>query len=608
MRMFFLMIAIAITAIPAENITFPSFAFALDVTRPPYNADKSGKTDVTAVIQRAIDQNTFKFLMIYLPNGTYLVSNTIRWKFPPNAIGPHMQGQSRVGTVIRLKDSTFSDITRPKPVLWTGANVAQNMMKGLHNLTVYTGKGNRGAIGVAWYGNNESMMSDVDIISGDGSGAIGLDLGTREQGPSMVRGVYIKGFEIGIKSDALNTVTMDLVRLEGQHTVGIDNIHFPLYIDSLMSVNRVPVIDNHESAQMVICGARLSGGDPKQPAIINRGNSMLYVRSVNVEGYARAMDDSAGKQLPPAGKQIAEYMSHVPGTLSGAPARALRLPVKRPPEPAWESDTGKWASIAQYMTTGRTSAQALQAAVDAKGKTTVVIPCETVIGQKGCADWRINDTVYVRNNIRRIIGTGGWVTGVTFIITDSAAPVVKIEKMQSIGSVVQRSSRTLICESFDGGRIVVDGPGDVFCTDVVCGLTLNDPKAHVWAWHFNAECCREYTPDVSHNLNVNSGTMRIFGWKAEGTGIKVIQTGGVLEVIGFHQYSNTWNMNMEGVPLIVLKGGDFSCAMLTQIAFSGKKYGTIVQETRNGVTRILSNAVLPTEYNVPLFSSYADAP
>ena len=49
----------------------------LDVTQPPYSADNTGKSDVTAVLQRAVSDGYAQQAAVYFPSGRYLVSDTI---------------------------------------------------------------------------------------------------------------------------------------------------------------------------------------------------------------------------------------------------------------------------------------------------------------------------------------------------------------------------------------------------------------------------------------------------------------------------------------------------------------------------------------------------
>ena len=84
----------------------------------PYSAVGDGTTDDTAALQRAINDNTGKRSLIYFPNGTYLVSAPLT--IPLNDTEGHtlygftnLQGQSRDGVVLRLKDHTFTDPGTP---------------------------------------------------------------------------------------------------------------------------------------------------------------------------------------------------------------------------------------------------------------------------------------------------------------------------------------------------------------------------------------------------------------------------------------------------------------------------------------------------------------
>ena len=597
-----ILLTVFASAPQAENIIFPpNTAGVFDITKPPYNADRTGKTDVAAIITRALNDKVgggataggWGSIIVYLPNGTYLVKSKVFWKLPPYALGPHLQGQSRKGTVIRLADSTYRSASQAGIVVQTGGDVAQNFNRGLFNVTVYTGKGNPGAVGVFWYGNNESLMSDVDIISGDGQGFAGLEVGTVEEGPCMARRVYVKGFRFGVLArSSLNTTTLSEISLEGQTQYGVHHTgNFPLYIDSLYSRNSVTAVYNGaQNAQLVLINANLLGGNGG-PAIINETGGMLFARKIVAQGYERALASTSGTTPVPAGLSIDEYSSHGCISLFNAPSRSLNLPIKRPPEPEWEQDMNKWANVANYAS--------LQAAIDDPAKTVVVLP----MGR----EWPINGTVNVRGNIKMIIATGSQFTGGgALAITDGAAPVVKIMKIAGAMSVVQRSGRTVVLESTSLGLTEIrdEGSGDLFLTDIGwCPLRVTNPAAHVWARHFDAE--------FADNLTVSAGTVWIFGWKDEGYGISATQTGGVLEIIGYYNYvygsSSTTSADQVPGPQFVLSGGSFSLASGVQ----GQKLGKcpqLVRQTYKGVTRELlataNPAGYPTSYDMPMFTAY----
>lgn len=87
----------------------------LYVSLPPYNADKSGETDVTSVIQKTLnDVGLAGGGVVYLPSGTYKVN-------PEDAAGLRIQYKN---TVLRGagKDSTFilnsNSYMREKSIIW----------------------------------------------------------------------------------------------------------------------------------------------------------------------------------------------------------------------------------------------------------------------------------------------------------------------------------------------------------------------------------------------------------------------------------------------------------------------------------------------------------
>ena len=63
----------------AQNVVFPSDSGVIDVTKSPYNAIPNDGKDDTTAIQRALSQEANGNRIIYLPNGTYLVSDRLNW-------------------------------------------------------------------------------------------------------------------------------------------------------------------------------------------------------------------------------------------------------------------------------------------------------------------------------------------------------------------------------------------------------------------------------------------------------------------------------------------------------------------------------------------------
>ncbi|MBZ5585809.1 MAG: SMP-30/gluconolactonase/LRE family protein [Acidobacteriia bacterium] len=120
-----------------------------------------GKTDDTAAIRKAVDAHK----VLYFPSGTYLVKDTITLKAGTVLIGLHP-----LMTRIDVPDGAagFQGVGAPRAVILAPPGGA-NLVSGLG---VYTGGINPRAVGVLWSAGEASLMDDVRLLGGHGSGSI----------------------------------------------------------------------------------------------------------------------------------------------------------------------------------------------------------------------------------------------------------------------------------------------------------------------------------------------------------------------------------------------------------------------------------------------------
>ena len=574
----------------AKNYPLPAGYGHADVTDPKYGAKGDGITDDTAAIQKALNENSGG--IIYLPNGRYLVSDTLKWP-GSNPTGPRdwkytaLQGQSREGAIIMLRDNApgYDNPGKAKPVIWTGLAPAQRFANEVFNLTVDTGTGNIGAAGLHFVANNSGSIKNVAVVSGDGQGVAGIDFGyTGENGPLLVKDVRVKGFDVGIATaESVNSQTLENIALEDQNVAGLRNSGQVMSIRNLTSRNSVAALAL-ESGLVALDGATLTGtGDANGVAAITN-NSSLLARNVTATGYARAIENRAGGGASPAGLKVTSFEVPSPQTRFGV-ASPLNLPVKETPDAPHDAPAD-WVSIRDYLKDGVSASDALQAAIDA-GKSTVFLPG---------GGYPMTKTVVIRGNVRRIVGEKAWLDTTPefrnsgtpmFRLEDGASPTVWIERLNTDFEggnhrfLDHESKRTLVLRHMalnlhssktGTGYRAGAGAGDLFLEDVV-GPGWEFRNQNVWARQFNAEI------NGTHIANDNSKVW-ILGLKTERPGtIVATKGGGQTEVMGGLIY------NIGGgkdAPMFTVEGGGKLAAFVAETHFADSPYQQFVVETRDG--------------------------
>jgi len=598
---------------PAIEYVFPPGANVVDITKPPYSADRTGQTDVSAILSKAandiIGNSGWAPGTLYMPNGTYLVKNTFGWKMGSsgNGNGPHVIGQSRSGTVIKLAKGTWPLGTELRGVIQTGAGVEQNFGKGIINLTVLADSNNAGAIGIIYASNNTGLLSDVDIISADGKGAYGIQSaggvsGLNGNGPFIIRRTFVKGFSVGIRTCGSQSAMVSQISLEGQSKYGIWASCGDLTIGSLTS--RDTCIAVEAEAAVLLTNAVLTGGSPTAYGVRNFVTSSFF-RDVKTTGYKFAIS-SVGIVRPPLVSSVDEYSPSGSISLFSAATKSMNIPARFPPEPAWETDFTKWAFIDDYKTNGRTDAQALQAAIDDPAKTTVCLPRTKT--------YQLDQTVTVRGAISRIFGAGGilQVSGSgQLVVGDGSAPRIMLQNIFPAAEFIpfiKSTNRTLIIEGAALNLSILGG-GETYVTDWIGRQdVIDNPQARVWLWQWGAD-----------NFTICNGIVRFSGWYHESTSIATMIhcRGGFAEFLGLYQYCTSCNSYGSNHIFEILNNANVSVAGLWQQNFCNPwvGYTEMVTETRGSTTKILygtgtnsaTHVVSPAGASIALFTAYDSA-
>lgn len=574
------------------NWRFPSSDFVIDVTKPPYSAKGDGKTDDTAALQQAIRDTNGTHKVLYLPKGTYLISETLNWtnRGPKNRSlwgFTWIQGQNPAKCILRLADGTFRDPNKPKAMMWCGgfgsADWFHNYVQGM---TFDVGKNNPGAIGLQFYSNNFGAVRDCVITSGDGQGMIGLDLGHRDMnGPLLVQRVRVEGFRRGITTaGAVNSQTFEHVTLSGQTEFGMDNHGQSIAIRRLQSDNAVPAVRSY--GHLSLLEASLTGreGAKNVPGVVNYNGGRVCLRDVRTTGYARALADVTTPDYAAAlrvkgvdkpgseGPHLKEYYSHPATNPFGGPVRTLRLPIRETPEVAWE-DPKTWAVVDAYGAdpTGRNdSAEAIQKAIDS-GATTVFLP----------GFYTVHKPVVLRGKVRRFLGTGGWIdynakSKPDLIVEDGEAKVVVVEHFSTVnGGIEVKTGRTVVFRSLGCRRIRWEQAGEVYLEDVTTDDVRLKRGQKVWARQLNVE------NEGTHVTN-EGADLWVLGFKTERGGTLLrTRNRGRSEVFGTFSYTTTKG---KLAPMFVTEDASVF-AFFSEVCYTGDPFAVLIRETRGGETR-----------------------
>ena len=149
-----------LTTIPAVAMTDIPYLPGMEkwVSIKDLGAKGDGETDDTRIFRDAIE----KYPVIYLPQGYYRISETLKLK--PNTI---LIGLHPIATQIIIGESTlaFSGFGPPEPLI-EAPQGGTNIISGIG---LSTGEYNFRAVACKWMGGAGSMINDVKFVGGHGS-------------------------------------------------------------------------------------------------------------------------------------------------------------------------------------------------------------------------------------------------------------------------------------------------------------------------------------------------------------------------------------------------------------------------------------------------------
>ena len=501
-----------------------------------FGAKGDGVTDDTAAIQAALnDQRTNpdgspnqpspddyngRPRFVYLPAGTYKVSNTLKW------VGCcfTLRGDGAGATTIRLANNTpgFNSLSAPKAVVQTELG-NESFRQMVMDLAVDTGTGNPGAIGINYVANNSGAMRNVLVKSGDGQGYAGLGMERSWTGPALIRDVEVRGFDHGVRvGPGEYGVTFEGLTLRNQRVAGIRNQYGALAIRDLVSVNSVPAyVGTEVQGHLALVDANLGGGAAGANAIDSR--SEVYLRNVVADGYARILKF---RDTLVAGLGLVEYASRydraLTGAMNGLNLSVLETPVG-PATPAADwfrfpdgADYGNLRRLQQYLDTG---------------PETLYFPFDTYFSYNEVA-------VTVPATVKRIVGFSSVINsdargsnggGLRLIVEANAVDPLVIEHFGYGVKVEHRGPRTVVLKHGKYRYSHVAGSGALMLEDVELNPQVFASPKQVWARQLNIETIGSRTAKIDNQ----AAQLWMLGFKTEGGGPIFKTSGtGMTELIG----------------------------------------------------------------------------
>jgi Pectate lyase superfamily protein len=528
-------------ALPVHAESLPLDAGVINVR--DYGAGGDGRHDDTKALLTAIaagggdtGRAFWQDRIVYLPNGTYLVSAPLVKRYAGGrfASGMILVGQSRNGTILRLKDHApgFDDPRHPRAVVFTTSKLLDGTptsggknypalgegndayMNSVEDLTIEVGKGNPGAIGIDYLANNVGAIRNVTLKAPAGSGAIGLSIQRKWPGPALIQNLVVEGFAMGIAvAQTEYGLTFDHIRLRGQRGAALRNDQNVLSMHDLDITDPAPAIVNSGAKGFIAIDGgsiALTTGAPKLVSAITNAGIVV------IRGLTLARADRESKQSEKAATLNGVLATGGAWKPMAWPAWLPRLrdaPADPPVAPK------SWANAAHFGAVPNPthdSAQALRRAF-ASGASVVYLPHGI---------YAISRAIEIPPSVRRIVGMNS-----TLKVFLPRRPDFARDQgmLRILGNGAPLSIENLAFDNTNLGHqlgIEVAGPRTVTIRDVVAaGVALLDRRQAGGPVFLEDVCCGAIELDGPASVIARQ-------LDTEGGGVRILDRGSPLSILG----------------------------------------------------------------------------
>ncbi|MFR9582333.1 MAG: glycosyl hydrolase family 28-related protein [Rikenellaceae bacterium] len=232
-------------------------------------------------------------------------------------------------------------------------------------------------VGISWGGANHGGVNNVNIRAGKNSGYTGLALTEYNNGPGLIRNMFIEGFNTGVEihdgwgeTYGLQNITCrnqceggtaffiadKQITIEGLYSEQSSSTVLPIHLsDDKAGVNSSAGGFPH----LILVGGKVSCSEPSSQPVVKIDCGHSYIRDLECIGYAKkgVVDHGVAREITSEYVSIhgktAEQRDNVAVSYN-APAESLRLPIKKAPK--WDKkalfslfDRGDYTTVDHTM-------------------------------------------------------------------------------------------------------------------------------------------------------------------------------------------------------------------------------------------------------------------